>query len=331
MIREIAYRINELSHDYKIGGLQDIRKSLKGLNRRPGSEIFADASISDEWAFHYGGRKELQFNIGYENEGLRYGLAFSLEASHTLPDVSLLYPKILKINQFIRENPGFFNNYRMWHYHKDVRSQIVPVVEISEKLLVSHTFIFIGKLVHIEDEAYIEILKTFDELLTPYIYVEKEAVSGVVEYEQSDYDYKFVFKRKPIQFCKKKEYTIEERAVNLEIRHSLIQEKLIDLLAEEWGADNVSAEQSVFGKKIDIVIRRNTEYDFYEIKTCGSAKACIREAIGQLMEYAYWPTGDNAKNLIIVGEEPADAQTEKYLAYLREKFKLPIHYKHLRI
>ncbi|PKN12669.1 MAG: hypothetical protein CVU69_06445 [Deltaproteobacteria bacterium HGW-Deltaproteobacteria-4] len=330
MISEIAHKINELSHGYNIGGLQEIRKKLKGLSRRPGSEIFADASISNDWAFHYGGRKELQFNIGDENEGLRYGIAFSLEASQTLPDISLLFPKILKLNQFIRENPHFFSNYNMWHYHRNSRSPIGPVVEISANLLVPRTFIFIGKIQE-SDEGYTEILTTFDELLAPYIYVEKEEVSGIIEFEQSNARPTFVFDPKASQLPQSKEYTLEERSVNLEIRHSILQGKLIQLLIDKWGKENVSAEQSIFGKKIDVALRRNNEFDFYEIKICGSAKACIREAIGQVLEYAYWPSGENAKNLIIVGEEPIDNQTEKYLKYLGDRFKLPIRYEHLSI
>ncbi|MDZ4184704.1 MAG: hypothetical protein U1D97_06960 [Desulfuromonadales bacterium] len=331
MISHIAYKINELSHSYQIGELQEIRKKLKGFSRRPGSEIFADASISDDWAFHYGGRKELQFNIGYENEGLRYGIAFSLEASQTVPDISLLFPKVLKFNQFIRETPQFFSKYQMWHYHKDMRSAIGPVVEITANLLAPRTFIFIGKLIQESEEAYLEILSTFDELLIPYVYVEKEISSGIIEYEQSNTQPTFFFEPKTRQLPQSKEYTLEEKSVNLEIRHSLLQAKLIKLLGDEWGHENVSAEQSIFGKKIDVVLRRKKEFDFYEIKICGSAKACIREAIGQLMEYAYWPSVENAKNLIVVGEEPIDNQTAKYLQYLGDRFKLPISYEHLSI
>lgn len=331
MISSIAYKINELSHSYQIGELQEIRKGLKGFSRRPGSEIFADASISEDWAFHYGGRKELQFNIGYEDEGLRYGIAFSLEASQTLPDISLLFPKVLKFNQFLRENPCFFSKHSMWHYHNDIRSAIGPVVEIPPNLLLPRTFIFIGKLIQESEEAYPEILATFDELLKTYIYVEKEGASGIIEFELKNDEPTFTFEPKPRQLPQSKKYTLEEKSVSLEIRHSLLQAKLIELLGDKWGHDNVSAEQLIFGKKIDVVLRRNEGFDFYEIKTCGSAKACIREAIGQLMEYAFWPSCENAKNMIVVGEEPIDSQTTKYLDYLCDRFKLPIRYEHISI
>jgi len=342
MIREIAIELNGRSHQYRIGELQELRKSIKKFQRRPGNSIFSEASICDngqnnQWAFHHGGRKELQFNIGKENEGLRYGIAFSLEESQTLPDISLLFPKILKFNQFVRENPSFFADYKMWHYHNDIRSSIQAVTEMSESLLTKRTFIFVGKIINtdngdiskITSADYHAILATFDELLIPYIYVEKNT-SSIIEYEQNA-ESKFTFDPKKRQLPQSRQYTSEEKSVNLEIRHSLIQEKLINQLSEEWGAENVSAEQTVFGKKIDLVLKRGVEFDFYEIKTCGSAKACIREAIGQLLEYAYWPSVENAMNLIVVGEEAIDIKTVHYLKFLQDKFSLPIRYEQIQI
>lgn len=113
-IREIAVKINEESHKYQFGKLQDLRKEIKGLSKKASSLIFTDQTISnDGWAFHHGGRKEIQFNIGFESEGLRYGIAFSLETSRSLPDLSILYPKILKLNSLIRNEPDLFLGYKM--------------------------------------------------------------------------------------------------------------------------------------------------------------------------------------------------------------------------
>jgi hypothetical protein len=49
------------------------------------------------------------------------------------------------------------------------------------------------------------------------------------------------------------------------------------------------------GGRIDLVVRTGEGYEFYEIKTYGSARACIREAIGQLLEYAMWPGAEPAR------------------------------------
>ena len=99
-LKEIAYNLNDKSKAYQFGKLQDIRKELKGLSKKARNDIFVNTpnTMTDNWAYHYGGRSEIQFNIGFEEEGFRYGLAFSLETSQTLPDINLLSPKIKKLN-----------------------------------------------------------------------------------------------------------------------------------------------------------------------------------------------------------------------------------------
>ena len=90
-------------------------------------------------------------------------------------------------------------------------------------------------------------------------------------------------------------------------------------------------EHPIGSKKIDVVLKNGNEVIFYEIKVSGSAKACIRDAIGQLMEYAYWPDRRNANLLVVVGEEAIDDKTAKYLQYLNNSFSLPIQYEQISI
>ena len=332
MIRDVANRINELSHRHKIGELQSIRKEIKKLQRRPDSVIFHDDTISDqgEWAYHYGGRKELQFNIGFKNKKLRYGIALSLETSRTLPDVTLLYPKAKRLNQFIRQEPNFFNEYKMWHSQDGKDSAIGPVKEISKELLKPKTFIFIGKLLPKNGIDYDKILTTFDELLKPYIFVEKTGESGIIEDEINENN-EFNFEVRTPKLPMKRDYSVEERPINFDIRHTLIQEELIKKLREKYGYSNVSPEHPIGSKKIDVVLKNGNKFIFYEIKVSGSAKTCIRDAIGQLMEYAYWPDRRNANLLVVVGEEAIDDKTSKYLKYLNESFRLPIQYERISI
>jgi hypothetical protein len=333
MIHEIAEKLNELSCNYKIGKLQEIRTEIKKLERRPGSDIFKDLTIDkdDNWAFHYGGRKELQFNIGLEDDGLfRYGLAFSLEASHTLPDISILFPKAKRLNQFIRQFPDFFADYKMWNHQPTGRSEFEPVKEITEDLLKPSTFIFIGKLLPDNKINYKDILTTFDKLLKPYIFVEKNDDSEIVEFELGE-ESEFNFEPKARKLPRNRDYTLEEKAINLNVRHTLVQEKLIKLLCEKYGHSNVSPEHPIGGKKIDVVLRKGDMIIFYEIKMSGSAKACIRDAIGQLLEYAYWPNRRNADLLVIVGEEEIDFKTAKYLGHLRDNFNIPIQYEQITV
>jgi hypothetical protein len=80
-----------------------------------------------------------------------------------------------------------------------------------------------------------------------------------------------------------------------------------------------------------VVVRRKMGFWIYEIKTSDSPRACLREAIGQLLEYAYWPGGmqKKARRLVVVGKMPIDSNTKQYLNRLKQQFSLPIEYRHV--
>lgn len=321
-IKVIANEINTKSENYRFGDLQLIRKQIKGLSKRASSKIFTTETISDDgWAFHYGGRKELQFNIGLENEGLRYGIAFSLETSRSLPDLSILYPKILRLNSIIREKPNLFQNYQMWFWRNE-RSDIKGVVEINQELAQPNTFIFIGKLMDIENIDYDEVLKTFDDLLNIYIEVESVTELSILPTRQKRYE----FNNKQKKLPKRSNYTSIEKEISIDIRHSYLQEKLFVKLQNKYGKENVGLENNIEGNRIDIVVRENDEYIFYEVKTASSAKACIRQAFGQLMEYSYWSGERIAKKIIVAGEFSLTKTDLQYLEYMNSEFMIPIEY-----
>src|SRR5439155_11622950 len=43
------------------------------------------------------------------------------------------------------------------------------------------------------------------------------------------------------------------------------------------------------------------EVVFFDVKTEPTVKLCIRAAVGQLLEYSYYPSEERATNLIVVG------------------------------
>ncbi|MDB5617862.1 hypothetical protein [Tardiphaga sp.] len=72
--------------------------------------------------------------------------------------------------------------------------------------------------------------------------------------------------------------------------------------------------------------RAANEFWYYEIITAYSPRACLREAIGEIMEYAYWPGAQEASRLIICGEAALDDEGAAYLRHLNERFRLPFAY-----
>lgn len=122
----IAAELNQRAMAHPIGSLQEIRAELHN-KRRAGQDIFRSSTIFPKWAFafHFGGRGELQFNIGFENDSreLRHGVAFSFEPSRNFQrPVEVLRPKVKPFNEFMRLRSNLYGDLRMWHYKDGTRS-----------------------------------------------------------------------------------------------------------------------------------------------------------------------------------------------------------------
>lgn len=330
-IREIVNEINIRSEDYNIGRLQDIRKEIKGLSKKASSKIFSDKTISeDDWAFHVGGRKEIQFNLAFERDGsFRYGLAFSLQKSRSLVDPSLLYAKIFTLNTIIENQPEWFRPYQMWHYpnrkEEALRSEITTVHQIESSWVNDGAFIFFGKRVCPEEIDVDEVLSTFDDLLPIYEEVESGS-SGYSILNQEKGEFKFQSGIKNL--FGQREYSLKERTVNVNARHTELQEELYNELVDNFGKSNVGQENPHNGGRIDIVLKKEEKhFVFYEVKVASSAKACIRQAMGQILEYAYWNRSEIKVEMVIAGEYEMDKVTGDYLDFVRERFNMPISYK----
>lgn len=74
---------------------------------------------------------------------------------------------------------------------------------------------------------------------------------------------------------------------------------------------------------------RETGMAFYELKVAPSIQACVRLALGQLLEYAHWPSDARAVELIVVGEGTPDEDARAYLRLLRDRFTLPVWYRQI--
>jgi len=110
--------------------------------------------------------------------------------------------------------------------------------------------------------------------------------------------------------------------------HNAIQNSLYSRLVQEHGKECVGTEiDTGDGTAIDVVVKIENKYRFYEIKTARSVKSCVRQAIPQLLEYAYWRLNrDHVEKLIIVSMNKASPAAEEYLAFLRKEFGLEIFY-----
>lgn len=137
----------------------------------------------------------------------------------------------------------------------------------------------------------------------------------------------FVFKagHNPPTDKKRVAYGSHQRSANN--YHNHVQKALFVKLRAMHGKGEVGTENNTgAGSRVDLVVRNGKKYALYEIKTGPSLRACVREAIGQLLEYRHVIGYTKVKKLVVVSPHAPDAWTEKYLDFMREEHSIPIHY-----
>lgn len=114
--------------------------------------------------------------------------------------------------------------------------------------------------------------------------------------------------------------------------HAKIQNKLYLYFKDTINEND--AEVILEKDRIDLKImsRLSATATIFEVKISSKTKYCIRESIGQLLEYSHYPNETkhaiHAKNLVVVGLFPPINNDLIYLDYLKNSnhYKLPIYY-----
>src|SRR6266705_1837619 len=160
-VTTLTQRINETAVNYRVDGLQELRAKLHGKRPRTHKIFTQNTTFMEgerEYAFHDGGRTELQFNIGIElrdqQRWWRHGVAFSFDKGQSLPDPAALLPKVRRFNQWVRSSSDVLRGFRMWHWEQRARSAERTPGEIPENLVRTGVFVFLGARV---PEAKVEV------------------------------------------------------------------------------------------------------------------------------------------------------------------------------
>ena len=332
-IKKLVNELNQESRNHEIGKLQDLRKKLKGLRRKPTKFIFHPNGVSEDtrYVFHSGARTkhEIQFNIGVEEEEngaifIRHGVAFSLQLSRTLISIDGLIPKIKKFNEYVNHHSEDFATYRMWHWNElEGRSKDNYPAPIPPELVTEGIFIFLGKRVPKPDVDIKTILSDFDHLLQLYEFVESEDVTAKSVREHPQFKFTAGNNRKAA-FTTATKY---EQILNVQLRHNVIQDEIFAQLVKEYGDKSVGTEQpNGIGGRIDVVVKTKERLIYYEIKIGSCIRRSIREAIGQLLEYSYWPSSKTPSELVIVGEVPITEEAKQYLSCIESLMGIKLSY-----
>lgn len=175
--------------------------------------------------------------------------------------------------------------------------------------------------------------KTIDHLL--YKYKEIKSSKNWISF----FSLKNIANRKTANKRALSKYISEPKEIH--IVHEKIKKKLIEnikknrfILGNEYEIDTsfLSEEHEVNKiNYIDLVAKAKNQNKqeiiiFFEIKTHPDARLCIRQALGQLMEYSYFPNTNHAQKLVVVGIGDKTKEIKCYIEKLNEKFKISIDY-----
>lgn len=110
--------------------------------------------------------------------------------------------------------------------------------------------------------------------------------------------------------------------------HNKISLALYGHLVEKHGWEKVAREHVIneCNSSADIILQRPDGLGFFEIKTYNTWKACVREAVGQLLEYNFFPTGKRAIEMVVVSSMLPSEQEQAYMENLRKELRLPLFY-----
>lgn len=124
------------------------------------------------------------------------------------------------------------------------------------------------------------------------------------------------------------ERVVEAGKIQIDPLHKKIQNAVVGLLKDQYTNLQIESSTDDAKQRIDIkgYSKKEKEWHFFEVKTM-SAKRSIREALGQILEYAHYPDVDLAQKLFIIGPEPPDEHDKVYLKLLRQKYNLPVWFR----
>jgi hypothetical protein len=107
--------------------------------------------------------------------------------------------------------------------------------------------------------------------------------------------------------------------------HAKMQAKLMKELKREYPRAQILREKEF----VDVTVRTRNELILFEIKSDLEPRVVIRNGLGQILEYAYYPIRNHGLpiKMVIVGQQPLSAGDEHYLKRLQADFALPLEYR----
>ncbi len=181
----------------------------------------------------------------------------------------------------------------------------------------------------------------FDIFLDKYIEIMNYIASAHIninpllknKYEEDAYDkedeFYSEFIKGKIPNCKYVRKKIRKIIENYSNVHSTIQTKIVDFYRKKkWNIRVETFDDTNVRVRVDVVVRNKKEVIFFEVKPYLRARQCIREALGQLLEYSLYYNINKIKatKLVVVGPNKPQKEDGLYLKKIRDIHKIPIWY-----
>ncbi|WP_454748922.1 hypothetical protein [Ciceribacter selenitireducens] len=338
-VKQAVTSIEREAGPFEISKLQEKRARVFGLGRTARTIFNTDLKERD-FAFHQGGRSELQFNVGHDRlanglSAIRAGVAFSFQASRSFPKIDALLPKVARFNDWLCENADGLGDLEMWSWQKNGRSVNGRPAPIPESLFQEGNFVFLGMAQTLAKFDPIAALRVFDRLLPLY-----EAVEFAQFHDDTGQPSGASGARieETLRIEKGREVTggrwinasTKERTLDIYLRHAEIQRRLKDALTKE-GFEKVVCEVPIGLRSVDVVALKDGALWMFEIKTGATVRSCLREALGQLLEYALWPGATKPARLVIVGTPSLKADAIAYIEELNKAFPVSVSYRQVSL
>lgn len=106
--------------------------------------------------------------------------------------------------------------------------------------------------------------------------------------------------------------------------HVRMQNYLVQQLRERYPAAEIVCERDF----VDVTVRTDEEILLFEVKSDLHPLSVVRQALGQVLEYAYHPrrAHDLPVKLVIAGRRPLEGDDLAYFEQLKQRFSLPLAY-----
>jgi hypothetical protein len=113
----------------------------------------------------------------------------------------------------------------------------------------------------------------------------------------------------------------------IDLVENQMENELDVLLRARFGPNRVTRQADF----VDLSVQDGKHRTIIEIKSATVARRAIREALGQLLDYAFFEAPKAVLKLVVVGRGPLLQKDRTYLATLTKRFRLPITYRRYRL